>query len=309
VPREIACDATEAIGFADFIAALDAADFDARDEESFAALAPWLGKLANNADFLGDFITGELESRCKAQNAGNRYGIQVLMLHRAPGYFIRANFWPAQDDSLMKFSGTEPFFYGIPHDHNFGFLTVGYSGPGYWSDYYEYDYEAVAGWPGEKVTLRFVKRSRLAKGRVLLYRAHRDVHNQLPADRLSVSLNIMESSPVTAWRDQYRFDVERGEIAGMLTQMPGAVLMQLALALGGEKGEGLVADFARAHPSDHLRYQAIAAQAGHAESLEEATGLWAQGTADPSRQVRGLSRTAIARAQSLLSAESDRMRG
>ena len=29
----------------------------------------------------------------------------------------------------------------------------------------------------------------------MLYRAHRDVHNQLPADEMSVSINIMDASP------------------------------------------------------------------------------------------------------------------
>ena len=42
---------------------------------------------------------------------------------------------------MFKASGISPFFYHVPHDHNFSFLTVGYLGPGYWSEYYEYDYE------------------------------------------------------------------------------------------------------------------------------------------------------------------------
>ncbi|MBC2777115.1 transposase [Parasphingopyxis marina] len=299
MPRELPCADREAIAFDDFIAALDASGFDARDEESFASLAPLLRKLSNNTDFLGNFIVRELETRCQEQSAKNRYGIQVLMLHSGPGYFIRANFWPSRTDSLMKFSGDAPFFYGIPHDHNFHFLTIGYSGPGYWSDYYEYDYESVAGYPGEAVDLRFVERSRLAKGRMLLYRAHRDVHRQLPADELSVSLNIMESSPASAWRDQYRFDVDKGEIAALLTQIPGGVLMQLAMALGGEEGVGLVADFAAHHPSDRLRYQALAARAAVVPA-DEALCIWELGCADPSAQLRGLGRAALTRIEAVL---------
>ena len=53
------------------------------------------------------------------------------MLHRASEkYFIRANFWPSERDSVFKASGNSPFFYHVPHDHNFSFLTVGYLGPG-----------------------------------------------------------------------------------------------------------------------------------------------------------------------------------
>ena len=55
---------------------------------------------------------------------------------------------------MFKASGTSPFFYHVPHDHNFSFLTVGYLGPGYWSEYYEYDYGEVVGMPGEKVDLQ-----------------------------------------------------------------------------------------------------------------------------------------------------------
>ena len=118
----------------------------------------------------------------------------------------------------MRHSGPDPFFYGVPHDHNFSFLTVGYLGPGYWSDYYEYDYGAVVGFPGEDVALRFVEKSRLEQGKVMLYRAHRDIHLQLPADAMSVSLNILETSHNSVFRDQYRFDVERSKIAGIMTR-------------------------------------------------------------------------------------------
>src|SRR3546814_33924 len=82
---------------------------------------------------------------------------------------------------MVRDSGTDPFFYGKAHDHNFSFLTVGYMGPGYWSEYYEYDYANVAGYVGEKVNLRYIEKSKLDEGKVMLYRIHRDVHLQLPA--------------------------------------------------------------------------------------------------------------------------------
>lgn len=99
---------------------------------------------------------------------------------------------------------------GLPHDHNFDFLTLGYFGPGYWSDYYEYDYGEVTGWRGEAVpSLRRIERSRLEQGKLMLYRAHIDVHAQYAADALSVSLNIMHTTGAQGWLDQYRFDLER----------------------------------------------------------------------------------------------------
>src|SRR5690606_6721925 len=131
------------------------------DEDSFAAMGPLLKGLAANRDFLAEIAVAELKDRCGRQSRENDYGSQVIMLHRASEkYFIRANFWPSPRDSLFKSSGASPFFYGVPHDHNFSFLTVGYLGPGYWSEYYEYDYDKVVGVPGEQVDLRFVEKSK-----------------------------------------------------------------------------------------------------------------------------------------------------
>ena len=109
--------------------------FDPEDEDSIAAFGPALGKLGNNRRFLGDLVVEELKRNCAGQVERNHYTAQVILLHAGPGFAIRANFWPAAEDSVVVNSGTDPFFYGVPHDHNFSFLTVGYVGPGYWSDY------------------------------------------------------------------------------------------------------------------------------------------------------------------------------
>ena len=93
--------------------------------------ASQLKKLANDRDFLADMMIAELKQRCDGQVRDNQYSAQVVMLHgRSNKFIIRANFWPALKDSVVRHSGTDPFFYGVPHDHNFSFLTVGYLGPG-----------------------------------------------------------------------------------------------------------------------------------------------------------------------------------
>src|SRR3546814_20111803 len=132
------------------------------------------------------------------------------MLHRAADkYVFRSKFWPGPRDSCFKSSGSSPFFYHVPHDHNFSFLTVGYLGPGYWSEYYEYEYDKVVGYPGEAVDLRFVERSRLEEGKVILYRAHRDLPTQLPADEMSVPHHRLEGSPRPTFRWRFRCAVEQ----------------------------------------------------------------------------------------------------
>jgi hypothetical protein len=214
----------------------------------------------------------------------------VIMLHRASEkYFIRANFWPSQRDTLFKSSGASPFFYHVPHDHNFSFLTVGYLGPGYWSEYYEYDYAGVTGIPGEKVDLRFIEKSRLEPNKVMLYRAHRDVHNQLPAEALSVSINIMHASPALPFLDQYRFDVKNCEIAGILTRSSSEALLALAANHGGGNGRDLAESFAASHPSERIRFAALRELASAAPDVDSGLEILARGRDSASNFIAAMS--------------------
>ena len=258
MPRIIPCPEQDAITLPDLIEALNDPRFDPTDEDSFAAAGPLLKRLANNRDFLAEVAVAELKDRCHRQSASNRYSSQVIMLHKASEkYYIRANFWPSERDSLFKASGNSPFFYNVPHDHNFSFLTIGYLGPGYWSEYYEYDYERVTGVPGEKVDLRFVEKAKLDPGKVMLYRAHRDVHNQLPADEMSVSINIMHATPGLPFLNQYRFDVKSCEIVSILNRTSIEALLALAANHDGGNGRDLVESFAAGHPCERIRFTAL----------------------------------------------------
>ena len=257
-PRHPCAEDEKPIALGDLVQALNDEAFDPADEESFAAAAPLAQGLANNRDFLAEIAIAELKDRCTRQSLENRYSSQVIMLHRASEkYFIRANFWPSERDSVFKASGTSPFFYHVPHDHNFSFLTVGYLGPGYWSEYYEYDYEKVVGVPGEKVDLRFIEKAKLDQGKVMLYRAHKDVHNQLPADEMSVSINIMEASNRLPFLSQYQFDVKRCEIAGDPHQDLDRGAARAGRQSCGGNGRDLVESFADRHPCDRIQFAAL----------------------------------------------------
>ena len=276
----------------ELVEALDAADFDVRDQASFAALGPLLVRLGRNRDFLADLAIAELEQRCAGQAAGNSYGAQVLLLKPANGrYVLRANFWPARGDAVLDISGPAPFFYGLPHDHNFPFLTYGYFGPGYWSDYYEHDGDAV-GLPGEPVDLRFIGRDRLEPGRLWLYRAHRDVHVQLPPDSFSVSLNILAHDPAQPWHSQYRFDPAAGTIVEGLTVAPSEALVALAVHLGGGNGIDCAATFAQHHPAPRMRATALMALASAAPPGDRAL-LLERAARDPDPLVSGRARAAL----------------
>jgi hypothetical protein len=274
MPLLIDCETAGAIELGDIVEMLATGGFDPDDEASIAAFGPALGRLGENRRFLGDLVVEELKRNCAGQVERNHYTAQVILLHATPGFAIRANFWPAAGDSVVVNSGTDPFFYGVPHDHNFSFLTVGYVGPGYWSDYYEYDYGEVAGYIGEKVPLRFVERSRLAQGKVMLYRGFRDVHSQLPPDSLSVSLNVLAQSDRSDFCDQYRFDLERREVAGLVNTSSLEALVKLAVHIGGDNGRDLADAFASGHPSERVRFAAIEAQASIEPRLDRRIALY-----------------------------------
>lgn len=294
MPRLIEVDDGAPIALDELVELLDRECFDPADEESFAAMGPLLHRLARNPHFLTDIAIAELKDRCRNQMAVNRYSAQVLMIHQPrTNYFIRANFWPSEEDSIFRSSGTAPFFYGVPHDHNFSFLTVGYLGPGYWSDYYEYDHGAVTGFTGEAVDLRFVERSRLERGKTMLYRAHRDVHLQLPPDSMSVSVNIMQSAPLQPWLNQYRFDLERREIAGIISTTPTEALLALAVHFGDGEGQDVAAHFAARHPSDRVRFSAWKALASAEPDRAARLRRYECGAAIANRFVSGQCRHAL----------------
>jgi hypothetical protein len=292
MPRLIDPGDGDAIEPGELFDALDANPVDVRDEDEFANLGPLLARLGRNRDFLAELAIAELKTRCAGQAEASGYSAQVMLL-RPPGgrYLLRANFWPARDDPVTRASGAAAFFYDMPHDHNFPFLTYGYWGPGYWSDYYDYDVGALAGLPGEAAGLRFVERARLEPGRLMLYRMRRDIHVQLPPDSFSVSLNILGADPGQPWLDQYRFDIGRGTIAEVLTSTAAEALLTIAAQFGGN-GCDLALDFAHRHPCERMRVTAMDALATAAPAL--AGPLLEAASDSPSAYLAGHARARLA---------------
>ena len=253
MPRELNLTESGPLSLEEAIGRLDAEGFDPDDERSVQHGARILAGLAANRSFLGHLLIAQLAGKGTDQDS-TAYGPQAIMLKPpANGYFLRANIWPARGDPAYQSSGAASFVYGLPHDHNFDFLTIGYFGPGYVSDYYEYDYASVSGEVGEAVDLRFIERSALSEGRVLHYRAHRDVHCQHPPESLSVSLNICAANPAQGWFDQYSFDLEKGEIAGILNPSANEVMLRLGAASGQKQAQHCAQHFAKDHPSAAMR--------------------------------------------------------
>lgn len=245
------------------LSAFDAAGFDPDDARSVADAAQWLARLAANREFLGDIAMEQLKQGCR-RGSGQGYTPQVIMLGAARrGWFMRANIWPSAQESVLRDSGEAAFVYGLPHDHNFHFLTVGYHGPGYRSDHYEVDPDKIVGIIGEQVDLRFIERSTLDPGKVMHYRARRDVHCQFAPESLSVSINLMHSAARQRWQDQFQYDLQHATIAKVLTGCTADTLARLALALDPGNGRDVLETIAARHPLQRLRWAAIGALADH----------------------------------------------
>jgi len=165
------------------------------------AAAMMLRRLYNNRTFLSDTLLKQLANP-SAFKAMNPYTPQVLMLHRTEHYFIRAAIWTPPAGR----TGEEIFFYEDPHDHNFELMTLGYEGPGYETVLFQYDHDQVVGDVGDVVNVRFLERTRLSRGRVMLYRGSKDIHVQFPSEDFSISINVVV--PKMQMNRQYSFDMD-----------------------------------------------------------------------------------------------------
>lgn len=203
--------------------------------------------------------------------------------------FLRANIWQTEQDLCFQTSGAKNFVYGVPHDHNFSFLTSGYAGPGYRSDYYEYDYEDVVGYPGENAGLRFVERSALHEGKLMLYRAHVDVHSQLSPEALSVSLNVMHVAPAQGWFDQYGFDLDRSEVTRVLSPNATEAFLRVAVASGTDEALDYAHWVGKGHPSERLRLASFEARSSVLDKGER-DALWREGELCGSRMVAAVAK-------------------
>lgn len=283
MPRVIENLALYALGLEEAVVAIDDG-FDPEDEESTFEAAQLLARLGRNREFLGDLLVRQLRDRHRDGGREDGYGPQAIILSPVRGNsFLRANIWPAEDESCFAASGARNFVYGLPHDHNFDFLTVGYFGPGYRSDYYEYDYEDVTGYRGEIADLRFVERSALHEGRLMHYRAHRDVHSQLPPEATSISLNIMHVDAAQGWCDQYGFDLDSNAVTGVLNPTSTETFLRCAIGLGTAEALDLAERFGKGHPSDRLRLACFEARSGLVTEVAERDALWREAESSGSR--------------------------
>lgn len=202
-----------AMGLDEFVALADAAALDGPD--SLVEIAPHFRALAGDPDLLAIRLNESLKRYVEGASMLT-YTPQSIVLASGRNFYVRANIWtPLQLQGDFRSHEERVFSYRNTHDHNFDFMTIGYHGPGYETDLYQYDPATVEGHVGERVELEPLGRETLYAGRIMVYRAKRDVHTQLPPPSLSISLNVMLIDPEWSRRDQYFFDAETSCITGL----------------------------------------------------------------------------------------------
>lgn len=223
------------------------------DVASLAAAAPALERLLNDPRLLGAYIETELQA-WRAGRDLHPYVAPSLVLLCRPRFFIRANLWIAPDATQIVDRNDPMFAYLIPHDHNFAFLTGAYRGPGYTTDLYEYDREAVEGAPNERVALIPKGRHAFPRGTMMLYEPSRDVHVQDHPRATSISINVIVPDPYRS-RPQYLFDVARQRIERVLPpkHTTARTVCAIAAALGDDATTELLAEVARRAPDQAVR--------------------------------------------------------
>jgi len=269
---------------------------DVTDEDALLASAEQLGELANDRKFLVRRFNLELRDWATFQE-GNPYSSQTLSLGHGRGFYVRANMWvPPSISPAGNDWESDLFAYARPHDHNFSFLTIGYHGSGYRTTIYEYDHERVVGYPGERVDLRFLEDTSLDRGKVMFYRASRDVHRQEHPVDFSISINLMVVSPEVISNSQYWFDLEQGTIRDYVRQNPSAgrvMLCHLAAYLGDDETASVLETIAATHGFPRVRLAAYESLATLENSHGAGTSIWARAAEDRNPLIRRAAREAL----------------
>jgi hypothetical protein len=292
----IPVDRQDAISLEEFVSDVEAI-LDPADQSTLLALAPRLRQLANNRRFLADFISAQLGAWDQF-DLDNLYTGQVFGLASGKAYLVRANVWEPPRPSDRSGQLDQLFMYQQPHDHNFTFLTVGYLGAGYQTTIYECDPESVTGIIGDPVDMTFCETTTLPEGKVMLYRAGRDIHRQEHPSEYSISLNLMVRDPAFAGREQHYFDLESRTITGSMKASPAhpRLSCQLARFVGGASTIANLEVIRQHNPQPEVRLAAIDSLAALCPG--DALALWTAALEDRHPLVRQVARQAVNRIES-----------
>ncbi|MGZ8349876.1 MAG: hypothetical protein ACXWU2_07585, partial [Allosphingosinicella sp.] len=95
--------------------------------------------------------------------------------------------------------------------------------------------------------------------------------------------------------NQYRFDVKKCEIVGVLNKSSTEALLALAANHDGGNARDLVESFAAHHPCDRIQFAALRELAGAAPDVDTGLATLAQGAASDNQFVAAMSAHEMAR--------------
>jgi hypothetical protein len=235
-------------------------EVDIRDFESVLASGRNLRRLSMNKELVPNIIN---EAILGILNKSRRttYTPQSFIIAKTSQGYVRGNIWPKVSISeKIRSREAEVYSYLVAHDHSFDFVTCGYFGPGYTTRIYEVEPNTFLGVPGAKVAMKFLEETSLPMGKVMVYRAHRDVHIQYPPPSLTVSLNLMCCNANRMGGEQHFFDISGGTVTGnpdVNLQSRRAKLVELAALVGDDITVQLLLDVVRKDTNHRVRAAAI----------------------------------------------------
>lgn len=218
---------TDTLNLADAITEIKA-KIDPDEPDTLYDVVPALRALARNRSFLGECLLEDLTHPDRV--IGEMATDTSFVFYRTPRLELRANLWfPPHLLPPTWQKEAERFNYLVPHTHRFNFLTIGYLGPGYRTAIFDWDGASEDVEPGQEVKLQLLEETELPEGKIMCYRAFKDVHYQLHPEDFSVSLNIM-IFPQAAYCRQPLFDIDKKTVRMSLFDSAASQIMACRIA-------------------------------------------------------------------------------
>ncbi|WP_154582318.1 hypothetical protein [Stenotrophomonas maltophilia] len=106
-----------------------------------------------------------------------------------------------------------------------------------------------------------------------VYRAFTDVHRQIPPERFSISVNIMEHSLRSVTMNQYEFSPEATTISSVINRSSASTMFMIAAGSSDGQAPEILMDIFRSHPMERVRMAALEALIAHSQSAQDALNL------------------------------------
>ena len=242
--KTIECRAEQIIPLDEFYRLCDLADL--KSEEELEGLVPALKQLANNGQFLEQYFCDYLKELNEPEHS---FLPPVFMPRIGESYIFRIVIWPV----IPTEERGNQLLYHYPHNHDVGFITCGYSGSGYHTDIYQFDFESCTGLVGEEVDLEFLESTMLPPGKIMQYKAGTDMHIQYPPEQLSVSLNVIRRE-TRKNIVECSFDMDKRTVMGHSIKIPvQESVFNAVCTLGAENSKDILLDIAVRHPFMRVR--------------------------------------------------------